>query len=127
MSSNNPPEMLQAVSDEIVQQQDANQLIMDFDAGMPIYGINFSNKKHAIDGGTLDESVFIGLTSCIPPNNVIMLLEMSETEKCIQKVAQIEEYYPCTKIQWIPRNEEYTDDVFATSSDSLRLYKPGVN
>lgn len=67
--------------------------------------------------------VLIGLTSCINPNNQIMLLEMSEHEKRIQKVAQIEEYYPCTKLQWIPKNYDYSDDLFATSSDSLRIYK----
>lgn len=53
-----------------------------------------------------------------------MVLEMNEETMDIQKVVEQEEYYPCTKIQWIPPNVEFADDVFATSSDILRIYKP---
>jgi WD repeat-containing protein 68 len=60
------------------------------------------------------------------PNNRVMVLEMNEDNLSITKLCEIEEYYPCTKIQWIPLNQEYQDDVFATSSDILRIYRPCI-
>lgn len=70
----------------------------------------------------------IGLTTCVNASyNQVMLLEMSENEREIYKVAQCNEYYPATKIQWMPHKPGIVDNLFATSSDALRLYQPSVN
>lgn len=75
---------------------------MNFNAGMGIYGLNFSNRKlrHSQEESQNEsgESVLIGVTSCVQPSNCVMVLEMNEETMDIQKVVEQEEYYPCTKI-----------------------------
>lgn len=90
---------------------------------MPIYGLAFSNKRIAREEGDSTESVLVGVTSCKPHQNSISVLEMQESTLSMSRVAEIEEYYPCTKMQWIPQNTQFAENIFATTSDYLRLYK----
>lgn len=46
---------------------------------MPIYGINFCNKKRKREGQD-KESMLIGLTSCLQHSNKVMVLEMTDNE-----------------------------------------------
>ena len=67
---------------------------------MAVYGMGFSNKKLKleIENGESSESVLIGLTSCIPSSNWVMVLEMNEQSMTINKLCECEEYYPSSKI-----------------------------
>lgn len=62
----------------------------------------FSNKVISHDQEDSSASVLVGVTSCKQHQNSIAVLEMQEHTLGIDKVAQVEEYYPCTKMQWIP-------------------------
>ena len=95
--------------------------IISWEANEPIYGLAFSNKLIAHDHE--NSSVLVGVTSCKQAQNSISILEMQEHSLGIEIVAQIEEYYPCTKMQWIPQNNQFTENIFATTSDYLRIYK----
>jgi WD repeat-containing protein 68 len=56
-----------------------------------------------------------------------MVMEMSEKSNEIRKCCEISEHLPCTKLQWAPSRPQDNEDLFATSSDHLRLYKPYVD
>lgn len=70
-----------------------------------------------------ENALLLGVTSCEPANNKVLILEMCDKVKSknISKIVEIAEPYPATKIQWFPQPTH--DDYFATSSDILRLYK----
>ena len=66
--------------------------MIDFDPGMPIYGLNFSNRRHrkSQNNGDITESLLIGLTTRVPtPNNSIMVLEMDQSNLTIEKLCEI--------------------------------------
>jgi hypothetical protein len=69
---------------------------------MPIYSLNFSNQKYNSSMRDGNEALLIGVTSCLPDNNRVQILEMCEASSKISKLAEVPEKYPCTKIQWIP-------------------------
>lgn len=76
-----------------------SSIILNYDAQVPVYGLNFSSKKIQIQSEEgVRESVLIGLTSCQQPHNQVYLLEMNEYTMSIDKLCEADEFYPSTKV-----------------------------
>jgi WD repeat-containing protein 68 len=99
---------------------------MDFEFQIPIYSINFSNKKTDVMNSS-KASVLLGVSSFHESKNLTMVMEMSEESNEIRKCCEISENEPCCKLQWAPSSHQVQNELFATSSDHLRLYKPFVD
>ena len=94
----------------------------DFEAAMPIYGLSFSNKPFQTGQGV--PSVLMGVGSYMQSHNRIQILSMNEATG-MRKELEIDEPWPATKIMWLPPSEGLISserDIFATSSDILRIY-----
>ena len=70
------------------------------------------------------ESTLLAVGSYLQQWNQIQILRMNDPQG-ITKDFQISESYPATKILWLPKMDDTFPadrDLFATSSDILRLY-----
>jgi len=53
-------------------EEDVKSIILNYDAQVPVYGLNFSSKKIQIQSDEgVRESVLIGLSSCQHPHNQV--------------------------------------------------------
>lgn len=53
-------------------EEEVQSIILNYDAQVPVYGLNFSSKKIQIQSDEgVRESVLIGLSSCQHPHNQV--------------------------------------------------------
>jgi hypothetical protein len=53
-------------------EEEAQSIILNYDAQVPVYGLNFSSNKIQIQSDEgVRESVLIGLSSCQQPHNLV--------------------------------------------------------
>lgn len=87
--------------------------------------VSFPHRVFAA-GFSLDPSLFkaaIGSLSFTPGENFIALVEGPRDVPRLEKKFQYPVRYPPTKIKWHPHSHEESSQIFASTSDALRIFK----
>ena len=100
----------------VASRKESENTSLTFNFDYPIYSLGFSNSKF--------KPMKVALGSNIESDqNKISILQVNESKTEINKKHSIDHGYPATKIMWGRNTNNMDFDLFATTSDCLRVFK----
>ncbi|ORX60974.1 WD40 repeat-like protein [Piromyces finnis] len=95
--------------------QTGNKEIYSYGAPWPVYGMNWSCKK---------DKLRLGFGSFLENyQNKLQIIQLDEKTDEYVKIAEVTHNYPTTKLLWTPYNGGLMPDLFATTSEYLRIWE----